>query len=74
MLTRLVLKNLTVFSEADFVFEPGLNVVVGENGTGKSHLLKAADTVAADQSGLSQPNRVENLVYLTNQDLPSVHF
>jgi energy-coupling factor transporter ATP-binding protein EcfA2 len=47
MLTRLVLKNLTVFSEADFEFAPGLNVVVGENGSGKSHLLKAAYTVAA---------------------------
>jgi energy-coupling factor transporter ATP-binding protein EcfA2 len=47
MLTRLVLKNLTVFSEADFTFAPGLNVVVGENGTGKSHFLKAAYTVAA---------------------------
>ncbi|WP_165226836.1 AAA family ATPase [Aquisphaera insulae] len=42
MLTRLHLKNFTVFADADFSFAPGLNVVVGENGTGKSHLLKAA--------------------------------
>lgn len=34
MLTRLALKNLTVFSEADFEFAPGLNVIVGENGAG----------------------------------------
>jgi energy-coupling factor transporter ATP-binding protein EcfA2 len=47
MLTRLVLKNLTVFSEADFEFAPGLNVIVGENGAGKSHILKAAYTVTA---------------------------
>src|SRR5258708_7924916 len=47
MLTRLILKNFTVFAEADFQFTPGLNVVVGENGAGKSHALKAAYTVAA---------------------------
>ncbi len=47
MLTRLLLKNFTVFSEADFQFAQGLNVIVGENGAGKSHVLKAAYTVAA---------------------------
>lgn len=47
MLSRLHLKNLTVFAEADFQFARGLNVVVGENGAGKSHALKAAYTVAA---------------------------
>lgn len=40
MLKRLFVKNFTVFAEADFEFGPGLNVVVGTNGTGKSHVLK----------------------------------
>lgn len=40
MLKRLLVKNFTVFAEADFEFGPGLNVVVGTNGTGKSHVLK----------------------------------
>jgi energy-coupling factor transporter ATP-binding protein EcfA2 len=47
MLTRLSLTNLTVFANADFQFAPGLNVVVGENGAGKSHVLKTAYTIAA---------------------------
>ena len=47
MLTRLMVKNLTVFAEAESQFAPGLNVIVGENGTGKTHVLKAACTVAA---------------------------
>ena len=40
MLKRLHLKNFTVFADADFEFGPGLNVIVGTNGTGKSHVLK----------------------------------
>jgi energy-coupling factor transporter ATP-binding protein EcfA2 len=40
MLKRLHLKNFTVFADADFEFSPGLNVLVGTNGTGKSHVLK----------------------------------
>jgi len=42
MLKSLQIKNFTVFSEASFEFSPGLNVIIGENATGKSHLLKLA--------------------------------
>lgn len=42
MLNFLKLKNFTVFKNADMKFAPGLNVIVGENGTGKTHILKAA--------------------------------
>lgn len=38
---RLVLENFTAFSHAEFEFGPGVNVIVGENGTGKTHVLKA---------------------------------
>ena len=40
MLKTLELQNFTVFKEATLNFSPGLNVIIGENGTGKSHLLK----------------------------------
>ncbi|MBC8083952.1 MAG: AAA family ATPase [Hymenobacter sp.] len=40
MLKRLHLRNFTVFEDTDFAFGPGLNVLVGTNGTGKSHVLK----------------------------------
>ncbi len=40
MLKRLTLRGFTVFREAEIEFAPGINVVIGENGYGKSHLLK----------------------------------
>lgn len=40
MLKRLEILNFTVFGEADITFSKGLNVIIGANSTGKSHLLK----------------------------------
>lgn len=40
MLKSLHIRNFTVFRDAKFEFSPGLNVIVGDNGTGKTHLLK----------------------------------
>ena len=40
MLRSIELKNFTVFPEANLNFASGLNVIVGENGAGKTHLLK----------------------------------
>ncbi|KKZ12509.1 MAG: ATP-binding protein [Candidatus Synechococcus spongiarum SP3] len=40
MLGSLRIKNFTAFKAADLTFATGLNVIVGANGTGKSHLLK----------------------------------
>lgn len=47
MLKRMTIRNLTVFPEADLRFAKNLNVIVGENGAGKTHLLKAAYSVLA---------------------------
>lgn len=47
MLKKMSIKNLTVFSEEELQFSSGLNVVIGENGCGKSHLLKVAYAVIA---------------------------
>ena len=39
-ITRLKLTNFTAFEELDIKFSPGINVFIGENGTGKTHLMK----------------------------------
>ncbi|MDN6180708.1 MAG: ATP-binding protein [Halomonas subglaciescola] len=48
MLKTLELKNFTLFPDATLAFAPGLNVIVGENGAGKSHLLKVAYAAVAN--------------------------
>ncbi|QQZ30259.1 AAA family ATPase [Thiothrix subterranea] len=47
MLERLSIENFTVFSKASFEFAAGLNVIVGENGTGKTHVLKLLYAILA---------------------------
>lgn len=39
-LKKLSVKNFTVFSDQTFEFAPSLNLIVGANGTGKTHVLK----------------------------------
>ena len=34
------LENFTVFEKIDIEFSSGINVIIGENGTGKTHLIK----------------------------------
>ncbi len=47
MLKSLEIKDFTVFKTADLEFAKGLNVIVGANGTGKTHLLKLPYAVMA---------------------------
>jgi energy-coupling factor transporter ATP-binding protein EcfA2 len=47
MLNSLNIRNLTVFPEINLQLSNQLNVIVGENGTGKTHLLKIAYSALA---------------------------
>ena len=47
MIRSLEIRNFTAFSEAHLDFAKGLNVIVGENATGKTHLLKLPYAVMA---------------------------
>ena len=40
-ISRLELENFTCFAKAEMDFSSGINVFIGENGTGKTHILKA---------------------------------
>lgn len=41
MITHFKASNFTVFTDLDVKFSPKLNVIIGQNGTGKTHLMKA---------------------------------
>ena len=38
---RIKFQNYTAFEDQQMEFSPGINVIIGENGTGKTHLMKA---------------------------------
>lgn len=40
MITKITLNNITVFSDLSIDFCDGINILIGENGTGKTHLMK----------------------------------
>ena len=55
-LTRVRLERFTAFEELDLELSPGINVLVGANGTGKTHLMKvcyAACEVSKTGKGFS---------------------
>jgi hypothetical protein len=45
MLKSLALRNFTAFQKAEFEFGEHLNVIIGENGLGKTHILKGIYSV-----------------------------
>lgn len=54
MISQLQLKNFTAFNELVIDFSPGINIVIGENGTGKTQLLKAVLALRAPEARAEQ--------------------
>jgi hypothetical protein len=67
-LTGLRLKNFTAFSELELEFCPGVNVFIGANSTGKTHILKLL--YAACDVTVTRKSLFEKLYRVF---LPSVH-
>ncbi len=61
MIKELNISNFTCFPEAIFRFGGGLNLFIGENGTGKSQILKLAyslaSVLAANEMALAAPTQ-----------------
>ena len=61
MITQLQLKNFTVFTELAIDFSPGINIIIGENGTGTTQLFKADHYARVRSSLLQSQGRPEPL-------------
>ncbi len=59
-LTRVHLERFTAFSHLDLELSPGINVFIGANGTGKTHLMKVC--YAACEASKPDVNFMEKLV------------
>lgn len=46
MIAGIEIENFTAFGKLDIPLSPRINVIIGSNGTGKTHLLKAIYTLA----------------------------
>jgi energy-coupling factor transporter ATP-binding protein EcfA2 len=55
MITSLKLKNFVAFTDLTIDFSPGINIIIGENGTGKTQLLKAILALSGPEVGMDQP-------------------
>lgn len=55
MIINLRLKNFIAFSALDIDFSPGINIIIGENGTGKTQLLKAIYALCSPETAVAEP-------------------
>ncbi len=53
MLELLRIKNLALIQDMELEFDPGLNVLTGESGAGKSFILKALDFILGEKMSAS---------------------
>lgn len=67
MLDKLKIENFTVFDDVEFQFGQGINVIIGDNGTGKSHLLKLAYAVSAVAAGAGRSGSIPAKAELQKQ-------
>lgn len=74
MLKSLKMNEFTVFQDASLEFSSGLNVIIGENGLGKSHIIKLGYSLSWMAYEAYRSKQGENSELLqTNDAVLSVH-
>lgn len=60
------LKNFTVFEQVKIPFSSGVNVFIGENGTGKTHLLKVLYAASDSMSYTTCDNSIDRTYFASS--------
>ncbi len=69
-ITRIGLRRFTAFEDLDLEASPGVNVLVGANGTGKTHLMKAAYAACdISKSGIGFAEKLAGVFMPSNGNL-----
>jgi predicted ATPase len=70
MLEKIKFEKFTAFEKLEVNFSPGVNIFVGENGTGKTHILKAAYAacdIAKSKGGFAE--KITNVFYPSGKQI-----
>ena len=70
MIKNLKFENFTAFDSLDIPFSSGVNLLIGENGTGKTHILKAlyaACDVTKSKKGLAE--KINDVFYPSDKQI-----
>lgn len=70
MLEKIKFEKFTAFEKLEVKFSPGINIFVGENGTGKTHILKAAYVacdIAKSKGGFAE--KINNVFYPSGKQI-----
>ena len=58
MIERLELKNWKAIAERAILFQPGLNILVGPNGSGKTSIMEAIRLAFCGRVAVGDPSRM----------------
>lgn len=70
MLDKIKFEKFTAFEKLEVKFSSGINIFVGENGTGKTHILKAAYAacdIAKSKGGFAE--KINNVFYPSGKQI-----
>jgi predicted ATPase len=70
MLDKIKFDKFTAFEKLEVKFSPGINIFVGENGTGKTHILKAAYAACDITKGKGNlAEKINNVFYPSGKQI-----